>query len=581
MIIFVAMNTRVYPFNILYIIVLWFCLTTTGFGTPAPDGGTEEFQTWAKRPSHELNELGEEAYQAGDYEKALPFFMLICSRYNEVDNTDNQYIYTKAFIRNGNIRYQFTAYASAMDAYLKAMGIAEAYRFDDLIGVIYGHIGNIYAANNDFESAVTAYKRALPYAYEYDNIDLQYMALNNLVGAYYFKGEIDSVEHYFELFQALDLRAPWVLYDVYLNKAFIFNSKGELDSAKTYAKRAARHAAENDLPMTSIGACNSCIAQFFEQENRLDSTLFYLHANEAIARETQSYDLLIATVRDLGHIYDQVGDNDKALQYKSEYLALSDSILSQKAFNEMKNKQVFYELERNASTINRLNTIQVLQRNGLWVLSVATAVFIGLVIILYLQKRKLKAAWMELYERNHRQLASENHYQHRILTLEKALEAANRQNAAPAATEADGQPPTDAENTASERKLLLNWEQRDQIANDILRVMETTEDYCACDYNIDKLAAAIDSNARYVSETINEAFGKNFRALLNEYRIKKAMTRLGDTEHYGHLTIKAIAESVGYKSQATFITAFTKFTGLKPGLYQNLARERLRQRDEV
>lgn len=560
------MNTRDYLFNILSIIVLWLCLTATGSGTPVPadaDGGTEAFQTLAKRSSRELNELGEEAYQAGDYEKAFPFFMVICFRYDEDDHIENQFLYTKAFIRSGNIRYQATDYASAMDFYLKAMSIAEANKFDDLIGVIYGHIGNIYAANNDFESAVTAYKRALPYAYEFDNDNLKYMVLNNLVGAYYFKGETDSAEHYFHLFQTLDLQAPWALYDIYLNQAFIFSGRTSIDSAKIYAKKAARHAAENDLPMTSIGACNSCIAQFFEQENQLDSTLFYLHENEDIARETQSYDLLIATVRDLGRIYDKVGATDKALQYKSEYLALSDSILSQKAFNEMKNKQVFYELERNASTINRLNTIQILQRNGLWVLSVATAVFIGLVVVLYLQKRKLKAAWMELYERSHRQLSDE-----KISAL------------AALATNADETDGTD-ETADSGRKAVVGQAQRDKIARDILQVMETTEDYCACDYSIDKLAAAIDSNARYVSETINEVFGKNFRALLNEYRIKKAMTRLGDTEHYGHLTIKAIAESVGYKSQATFITAFTKFTGLKPGLYQKLARERPRQRNEV
>ena len=66
----------------------------------------------------------------------------------------------------------------------------------------------------------------------------------------------------------------------------------------------------------------------------------------------------------------------------------------------------------------------------------------------------------------------------------------------------------------------------------------------------------------------------NFRAFLNRYRVKEAMRRLEDIDHYGHLTIKAVAESVGYKSQATFITVFTKETGLKPSLYQHLARTR-------
>ena len=66
----------------------------------------------------------------------------------------------------------------------------------------------------------------------------------------------------------------------------------------------------------------------------------------------------------------------------------------------------------------------------------------------------------------------------------------------------------------------------------------------------------------------------NFRAFLNKYRIKEAMRRLEDIDNYGNLTIKAIAESVGYKSQATFISVFTKETGLKPSLYQQLARNR-------
>ncbi|MDE5703322.1 MAG: AraC family transcriptional regulator, partial [Bacteroidales bacterium] len=135
------------------------------------------------------------------------------------------------------------------------------------------------------------------------------------------------------------------------------------------------------------------------------------------------------------------------------------------------------------------------------------------------------------------------------------------------------------EHAGGNRKIVVHQAQRDKIANDIMRIMETTDDYCAMDYNIDKLAASIHSNARYVSEVINDTFGRNFRDLLNEYRIKVAMVRLNDIEHYGHLTIQAISESVGYKSQATFITAFTKFTGLKPSLYQKLSFERYKKNE--
>ena len=138
----------------------------------------------------------------------------------------------------------------------------------------------------------------------------------------------------------------------------------------------------------------------------------------------------------------------------------------------------------------------------------------------------------------------------------------------------------DVENVSSDtspsqghRRLITSKEQRAAIVAQIISVMENTDDYCSPDYSIDRLAASIGSNARYVSEVINEEFGMNFRALLNKYRIKKSMIRLSDIDSYGHLTIKAIAESVGYKSMSTFISVFTRQTGLKPSLYQSLARD--------
>ena len=45
------------------------------------------------------------------------------------------------------------------------------------------------------------------------------------------------------------------------------------------------------------------------------------------------------------------------------------------------------------------------------------------------------------------------------------------------------------------------------------------------------------------------------------------------SEHYGGYTIKAISESVGYKSQANFISVFTKVTWMKPSIYQKLSKE--------
>ena len=82
---------------------------------------------------------------------------------------------------------------------------------------------------------------------------------------------------------------------------------------------------------------------------------------------------------------------------------------------------------------------------------------------------------------------------------------------------------------AAPRSLILTTEQRAALLADIGRVMGKVEEFCST----------------------------------------------ADNDRYGHYTIKAISESVGYKSQANFINIFTRLTGMKPSIYQKISRERI------
>lgn len=103
--------------------------------------------------------------------------------------------------------------------------------------------------------------------------------------------------------------------------------------------------------------------------------------------------------------------------------------------------------------------------------------------------------------------------------------------------------------------------------------MEDSNEFCDSEFSLERLAGRIGSNSRYVSQIINETYNKNFRTFVNEYRIKEARLRLMDTTQYGNYTIKAIAESVGYKSHTNFIDIFKKLTGITPHIYQKMAKE--------
>lgn len=127
---------------------------------------------------------------------------------------------------------------------------------------------------------------------------------------------------------------------------------------------------------------------------------------------------------------------------------------------------------------------------------------------------------------------------------------------------------------------LLKEDQKQLLLDGIRRVMEETDEYCQPEFTVATLAKLIDSNERYVSMVVNDHFGKSFTEVLNDYRIKKACERLTtNNAKYAQLTIAAIGQSVGYKSQTTFVKQFRKCTGLTPSVYQKFVAEDRRNKE--
>jgi putative phenazine biosynthesis phzC/phzF protein len=113
----------------------------------------------------------------------------------------------------------------------------------------------------------------------------------------------------------------------------------------------------------------------------------------------------------------------------------------------------------------------------------------------------------------------------------------------------------------------------DELANNILAVMETSEEIFSFDFSRERLAEIVMSKPKYVSQVINERFRCNFNVFINDYRIKEACRRINDFKKYGSMTIEAIANSVGFKSRTSFVNSFKMFTGLMPSEYLRLAKE--------
>lgn len=502
---------------------------------------------------------GEEALDRGDIDDALKIFTVVCSR---DDGRASRRLFALSHQRRGYILYMRESYAEAMQAYLQARGIAEREDLADRLPSIYINIGNVFSATDDLDSGIMFYRKALSAMGPKGDPKYLPVAYNNLFYAYYLKENVDSSRKYFELYRRLDFSDSRSRYDLLLNRGLLDDIEGRQGDAVRLFRLAAAFARDTLGSPLCEAAANSNIARAYERTGCLDSALRYLQGNVRMARENSYNNLLVESLRDLARIHDRMGHKTEALQYKSKYLSLSDSLFGRETMNLIKNSQALYEQNADAYTIRTLNTANALQRHWIIALFAVIAVIVFLCALLWRQKRKLSAAWKGLYDRNLSLLEAERRYTGRIASLEERLKEKEESRPEPSAEDAPA------------RKLLITKEQRNVLLERISHVMESPSVYCDPDFSIDRLSAAIESNSRYVSEVINEEYGMNFRAFLNRYRVKEAMCRLEDMENYGHLTIKAVAESVGYKSQATFISVFTKETGLKPSLYQQLARNR-------
>lgn len=130
------------------------------------------------------------------------------------------------------------------------------------------------------------------------------------------------------------------------------------------------------------------------------------------------------------------------------------------------------------------------------------------------------------------------------------------------------------DNLKKQQGISLGEEQRNRLLNSITSVLENVEVIARSDFNLNMLADMVGTNTKYVSWVINDTYGKNFKTLLNEYRIREACRRMADREHYANVTIQTIYEELGYSSAAGFINAFRNVNGMTPSAYLKLVSGR-------
>jgi AraC-like DNA-binding protein len=124
--------------------------------------------------------------------------------------------------------------------------------------------------------------------------------------------------------------------------------------------------------------------------------------------------------------------------------------------------------------------------------------------------------------------------------------------------------------TATEKyaKSGLRQEQAEEYLTRLLKYMDDEKPYLDGDLTIHDLSKKTGIPRHYITEVLNEKYGRNFFTFINEFRVREVISRINDPR-YQHYTILAIAFDAGFNSKSTFNTIFKTYTGKTPSEYRN------------
>lgn len=94
-------------------------------------------------------------------------------------------------------------------------------------------------------------------------------------------------------------------------------------------------------------------------------------------------------------------------------------------------------------------------------------------------------------------------------------------------------------------------------------LMEGDKPYLNSDFNLHSFSSLSGLPSHIISETLNGLIGQTFHDYVNNYRVEE-FKKLIFEDHCKHFTILAIAFEAGFKSKATFNTAFKKIVKVTP-----------------
>lgn len=496
----------------------------------------------------------------------LLYFSICCFP----SENSKQDIDVKKLIEVGYSLYEQERYPEALECYTKSLEKATSSNNYKSQIICIGNIGNIFGIYGDYDRSIYYDKMGFNLAKKNNDYPMQIRFACMLVEISCYNEDVKAAESYYKLL--VSIPGKWTDSDKYhwtICQAVIAKAKKKYSESIYLYKKAQTFAIDHKMHNKYIVMIYNELGKIYMSLNQTDKALEeYSHAIE-LAKKIKSYEMISDTYMLFSDAYKKEGKIAWAERCKALAVQISDSLFNKKQFNYAKNKLFEYEEKQNKEKITILNK-RINEQNIIIVLiSLCVVMLVVFVIVIIIKNKRLHEAHNLLLDK----MAELDRQERKTKELRKDLikKVNNKEN------DKGGYIPEDTtESTKTEKRtdIGISKEKETELLDKIIAIMEDIDIISKPDFGLNTLVNMLRSNTSYVSWCINDSFGKNFKTLLNEYRVKEACRRLSDTERYGRLTVQAIYEDLGYKSASNFIKAFKMVIGMTPSQYQKIMAER-------
>ena len=519
---------------------------------------------WVKVSTEDLMRRGQDYLQnKGWVDSAMVCYSIVANRVQN-NNLESKDKYQIARALN-NLGYIYATYyydfQKAYENLNKSMELSKLYGFDNNLAYSYLNMASIFDSRNRLfandalsTEALDNTKLAFDFAVKAQEWNVAVTSIYNMLEMIHNKADFELITPDLTRFKNLQLTDSvemWQCTRMFCKATEAFQA-GQYQQALNYYEKMLGEAQEI---MTNR---QQCIIKAMQQKaavlavmRHYEEAISCLREVEHIALDNGMQSELIDNYRAMAKVYDAMGNRQMAEQLDYKFLKARDEFI-QKSHAEMVEKSRFLDEMRRVN--DQVAQIQAKHERAHQLLLMMTLIAVIILIAMVLLVRsniKQRNYIRHLYEKN-------------VQLLDVKVTAEQ-----PASHSIDKQ-----EDSAPKYQSQLDQESKDRLFERIKNVMDDIAIICKPDFSLQQLAIQVGSNYKYVSQVVNESYGKSFKQVLNEQRVREACRILNDPNQSAHLTIEAIAANLGFNSRSNFTVTFKRITGISPSDFMKMAKEK-------